>query len=101
METPKQDAPVYDAQGNVRPTDARYAGRDRVQYTAQELADIREAEIEHNTKVLAERQAKLQAENDQRLLEATEGVLPSSQRSSSADRSAPATKRTAAKKAGA
>lgn len=89
-ETPKQDAPAYDNRGNVRPTDARFTGADRPKVSAQELVDIRAAEIRRNTEILAERQAKLQAENDQRLREATEGVLPSSQLDAAADVDEPA-----------
>lgn len=75
-ETPKQDAPAYDDRGNVRPTDARYAGADRVKYTQQELANIRQQEIRDNERVVAEQQAKVQAENDERLAASTDGVMP-------------------------
>lgn len=75
-ETPEQDAPVYDATGNVRPTDARYAGPNRVKYTQQELANIREQEIRDNTALLAKRQAELQEQNDKRLRESVEGITP-------------------------
>lgn len=73
---PEQDAPAYDDRGNVRPTDARYAGANRAKLTQQELTNIREQEIRDNTALLAEQQAKLSAENDQRLAESTDGILP-------------------------
>lgn len=75
-ETPKQDAPVYDDRGNVRPTDARYAGRDRVKVSAQELTDIREQEIRENERFIQEQQAEVAEANAKRLAEATDGVLP-------------------------
>jgi hypothetical protein len=75
-DAPKQDAPVYDAQGNVRPTDARYAGRNRQQLTNQELAAIREQEIAEATEELRKRQEALQAQNDQALLDAVASVSP-------------------------
>jgi hypothetical protein len=75
-DAPKQDAPVYDAQGNVRPTDARYAGRNRQQLTNQELAAIREQEIAEATEALRKRQEALQAQNDQALLDAVASVSP-------------------------
>lgn len=82
-ETPdpdKTDAPVYDAvTGSVRPTDARYAGPNRAQLTPQELADIREAEIEANTKALEEQERKQREANDKALRDSQNSVLPTSQ----------------------
>lgn len=84
-ETPKQDAPVYDNRGNVRPTDARYAGRNREQLTNQELAEIREQEIADATERLRQDQEKLQAENDQRLADSIASVSPASATASTTD----------------
>jgi uncharacterized protein (UPF0210 family) len=84
-EQAKQDAPVYDDRGNVRPTDARYAGRNREQLSNQELAAIREQEIADATERLRQDQEKLQAENDQRLADSIASVSPASATASTTD----------------
>lgn len=77
MDEQKQDAPVYDAKtGSVRPTDARYAGANRVQLTGPELAAIREQEIAEGTERLRKQQEKIQADNDQRLADSVASVSP-------------------------
>lgn len=84
-EQAKQDAPVYDDRGNVRPTDARYAGRNREQLSNQELAAIREQEIADATERLRKDQAELQAKNDQALADSIASVSPASATSTEAD----------------
>jgi uncharacterized protein (UPF0210 family) len=84
-EQAKNDAPVYDDRGNVRPTDARYAGRNREQLSNQELAAIREQEIADATERLRQDQEKLQAENDQRLADSIASVSPATSTASTTD----------------
>lgn len=72
----QQDAPAYDASGNVRPTDARYTGSDRPKITTQEQAAIREKEIADGWARVSEEQRALNAENDKRLADAVASVSP-------------------------